>query len=269
MVKKLYKHEFWAWLRIMPLIYGIVLVVAAMNRLIQCFETDTVYYNIIQISGIVMYVIGLLVCLAAPIVFGVTRFYKNLFTGEGYLTFTLPVSTTHHLWVKSLTALCFSVGSLLVAVLTVPVITAGEVWKEICLAAEYLLTHIPENMTGHIIGWVAEIAVLLIVALFYAHMLLNCCVSIGQTFRKNRILAAVGAYFVYYVITQIFGTVVVILSFALENTKLMYNISQFIIDHPNETVHIGLCAGILLYGLICGVFFLICRFVIRKRLNLE
>ncbi len=269
MVKKLYKHEFLAWLRVMPLIYGIVLVVAAMNRLIFCFETDTVYYNIIQVSGIIMYVIGLLVCLSAPIVFGVIRYYKNLFTGEGYLTFTLPVSTTQHLWVKSLTALCFSVGSLLVALLTVPVITAGDVWKEICLAAEYLLRHIPKNMVGHIIGWVAEIAVLLIVALFYAHMLLNCCVSVGQMFRKNRILAAVGAYFAYYVITQIFGTIFVILMVALENTQLIWDISQFIMDKPNEFIHIMFCAFILFYSLVCTAFFLISRFVIKKRLNLE
>lgn len=269
MVKKLYKHEFLAWLRIMPLIYGIVLVVAAMNRLILCFETDTVYYNIIQVSGIIMYVIGLLVCLAAPIVFGVTRFYKNLFTGEGYLTFTLPVSTTAHIWVKSLTALCFSVGSLLVAAITVPVISAGDVWREICLAASYLAKHIPEDMVGHIIGWVAEFFVLLIVAFYYGHMLLNCCVSVGQLFRKNRILASVGAYFAYYVITQIFGTATIILSFALDGTQLMRDIGQFIVDNPNGTVHIALCAGIVFYAIICGIFFLISRFVIRKRLNLE
>ena len=269
MVKKLFKHEFLAWLRILPLIYGIVLVIAAMNRLILCFETNTVYYTIIQVSGILMYVIGLLVCFAAPIVFGVTRFYKNLFTGEGYLSFTLPVSNTTHLWVKPITALCFSVASLLVGLLTVPIITAGDVFHEICLAAAYLLKHIPENMVGHLIGWAAEFIVLLIIALLYAHLLLNCCVSIGQLARKNRVLAAVGAYFGYYVITQIFGTFLVILMVALENTQLLRDISQFIMDKPNEFIHIMFCSFILFYGLICAAFFLISRFVIRKRLNLE
>ena len=269
MVKKLFKHEFLAWLRIMPLVYGIVLVIAAMNRLILCFETNTVYYTIIQISGIFMYVIGLSVCVAAPTVFGVTRFYKNLFTGEGYLTFTLPVSNTAHLWVKPLTALCFSIASLLVALLTVPIITAGEVFHEICLAAAYLLKHIPENMVGHIIGWAAEFIVFLIVALLYMHLMLNCCVSVGQMFRKNRVLAAVGAYFAYYVITQIFGTIFVILMVALENTQLMRDISQFIMDKPNEFIHIMFCTFILFYSLVCTAFFLISRFVIKKRLNLE
>ena len=269
MVKKLYKHEFLAWLRVMPLIYGIVLAVAAMNRVIQVFESDATYYTIVNVSSIIMYVIALLVCVAAPIVFGVTRFYKNLFTGEGYLTFTLPVSTTQHLWTKSLTALCFSVASLLVALLSVVIITAGDMLREICLAIDYLLRHIPEDMVGHIIGYAAEFVVLLVVAFLYTHLMFGCFVSIGQLFRKNRILAAVGAYFAYYVLTQICGTVFVIVMVAIENTQLMNDIGLFIIDHPYATLHIALCGFTVFYALICTAFFLISRHIVRKRLNLE
>ena len=269
MVKKLFKHEFLAWLRIMPLIYGIVLVVAAMNRLIFCFETDTVYFNIIRFSGLFMYVVGLMVCLATPSVFAVVRFYKNLFTGEGYLTFTLPVSNTVHLWVKPITALCFSVASLLVTLLTIPVITAGEVFKEVMLAAEYLLKHIPDDIVWHLVGWCAEGFVAIILALYASHLLFAACICVGQTFRKNRILAAVGAYFVYYIFTQVCGTVFAILSVVLAQSELMISISNFIIDHPYATMHIGFSFGIVVYGVLAAVFFLISRYVIRKRLNLE
>lgn len=269
MVKKLYKHEFLAWLRVMPLIFGILLAVAGVNRVIQFFESDATYYTIINVSGIIMYVIALLVCLAAPIVFGVTRYYKNLFTGEGYLTFTLPVSTTQHLWTKTLTALCFSVASLLVALLSVVIITAGDMFNELCLAGSYILRHIPEEISGHFIGWVAEFIVLLLAAFLYSHLMFSCCVSVGQLFRKNRVLASVGAYFAYYIITQVFGTIFIILMVALENTQLMADISMFIDNHPYATVHIALCGLTVFYGIICAAFFLISRYVIRRRLNLE
>ena len=42
MVKKLFKHEFLAWLRVLPIIYGITLIVAGMHRLLQVFENDSV-----------------------------------------------------------------------------------------------------------------------------------------------------------------------------------------------------------------------------------
>lgn len=269
MVKKLYKHEFLAWLRVIPLIFGILLAVAGMHRIIQFFESDATYYTIINVSGIIMYVIALLVCLAAPVVFGVTRFYKNLFTGEGYLTFTLPVSTTQHLWAKTLTALCFSIASILAALLSVVIITAGDVFNELCLAGSYILRHIPKDIIGHVIGYAAEFVLLLLVAFLYSHLMLSSCVSIGQLFRKNRVLAAVGAYFGYYVISQIFGTIFIIVMVALEGTQLMQDISLFISDHPYATIHLFLCGLTVLYGIICAVFFLISRYIIRKRLNLE
>lgn len=269
MVKKLYKHEFLAWLRIMPLIFGILLAVAGIHRVIQFFESDATYYTIINVSGIIMYVIALLVCLAAPVVFGVTRYYKNLFTGEGYLTFTLPISTTQHLWTKTLTALCFSVASMLVILLSVIIITSGDMLKELCLAGSYILRHIPKDISGHVIGWVAEFIVLLLAAFLYSHLMLSCCVSVGQLFKKNRVLAAVGAYFAYYMLTQICGTIFIILMVALENTQLMADIGMFIDNHPYATVHLFLCGLTVLYGIICSAFFLISRYIVRKRLNLE
>lgn len=269
MVKKLYKHEFLAWLRIMPLIYGITLVIAAMNRLIMCFETDNIYYNIIQVSGIIMFGIGLLVCLFAPIVFSVVRYYKNLFTGEGYLTFTLPVSTTAHLWVKSITALCFSVFSVVAILLSLCVFTAGEVFYEIWLAAVYLLQKIPADLVWHVVGWVAEFLVLLLVTVYATHLLYYACISLGQTFRKNRILSAVGVYFAYYIFTQICSTAFVILSVVVAESELVEKIGMFIFEHPEASVHIGFAISIVAYSILCGAFFLISRFVIRKRLNLE
>ena len=104
MVKKLYKHEFPAWLRVLPIFFGVTLLTAAFHRVLQIFEVNSIYYDIVNVSAIVLYAVSVLVCLAAPTVFGIVRFYKNLFTGEGYLSFTLPVTAAQHIWVKTLTA---------------------------------------------------------------------------------------------------------------------------------------------------------------------
>lgn len=269
MVKKLFKHEFLAWLRIMPVIYGIQLVVAAINRGIQLFESDSVYYSIISASAMVMYVVILMVGIAAPQVFGVTRFYKNLFSGEGYLSFTLPVTTDAHLWVKVLTAVCFSVVSALVAALSAVIITSGELLSEICKAFTYLVGTIPQEIAVHLVFYALELVLMLLVAEMGGYLLYYTCICIGQLFRKNRILAAVGVYFGIYVITQILSTVMSVIFIVLEASGQMEKIYTLIFENIFVTGHIMLCGVLVLSGVMALVSYLVCRTIIRKKLNLE
>lgn len=269
MVKKLYKHEFLAWLRVLPIFFGVTLFTAAFHRVLQIFEVDSIYYDIVNVSAIVLYAVSVLVCLAAPTVFGIVRFYKNLFTGEGYLTFTLPVSTTTHLNVKVLTTVVFSLASLVVSLLSALIITAGDVFTELWKAFLYLWNMIQPEMTRHLIGYAAEFCVLLVVALFTTALLYNSCMCIGQLAKKNRILLAVGVYFIYYFITQILSTIFVLAFTGLGMANLLDPYYDFVANHPRASIHIGLCGMIVLSALLAFVFWCICRFILRKKLNLE
>ena len=269
MVKKLYKHEFLAWLRVLPIVYMITLSVAAVHRIIQFFENDTVYYGIISGSAIFVYVIALLACIFTPIIFGITRFYKNLFTGEGYLSFTLPVTPGNHLWVKVLTAVVFSILSVLVCLVSVVIITAGDVLTEIWKAAEYLLKMIPEKYVGHLWGYCGEFLTLLLISGFATYLFYYTCICIGQLFRKNRVLAAVGVYFGYYMINQVFSTVLGVGMAILEESGALENIYLWIGKYPIETIHIALGGSIAFSAVWVLVYWLICHTIIRKKLNLE
>lgn len=269
MVKKLYKHEFLAWLRVMPILYGLMLAMAAINRCIQLFENDSVYYDIIFGSSVTIYVIVLIAGIAAPLLFGVVRFYRNLFTGEGYLSFTLPVTPANHLWVKVVTAVSFSLLSVLVTALSGVIITAGEVFHEVCKAIAYLLKEIPQALAGHLALYCLEMVVLSIVSAFAAYFLYYMCICVGQLFRKNRILAAVGVYFGVYLLTQIFGTGLSIVMVILETAGVLDHLLMLLEEYPKEAVHISLCAGILISTVISAVCYLVSHWVIRKKLNLE
>lgn len=269
MVKKLYKHEFLAWLRVLPIFFGVTLLTAAFHRVLQFFETNSVYYNIVHVSALVLYGVSVMVCIAAPVVFGIVRFYKNLFTGEGYLTLTLPVNTTTHLNVKVITSVVFSIASLVVCLLSACIITAGDVFTELWKAFLYLWNLIQPEMTYHLIGYAAEFCVLLLIAMFSTSLLYNSCLCIGQLAKKNRILLAVGVYFIYYFITQIFSTIFVLAFTGLGMANLLDPYYKFVANHPRASVHIGLCGMIVLEALLALVFWCICRFILRKKLNLE
>ena len=269
MVKKLFKHEFLAWLRIMPICYSIPLVAAAFNRIIQLFESDSIYYDLIITGATALCMVTLLVCIAAPIVFGVTRFYKNLFSGEGYLSFSLPVTTDNHLWAKVLTAVCFSVLSVLMTMLSLMIVTSGDLFSAIYEAIQYVVGRIPKEAAGHMAAYCVELTLTSLVTAFETYLMYYTCICIGQLFRKNRILAAVGVYFGFYVISQVSSTAMSVMFMILEGTGRLEWIDRFIVEQPFETVHIILCGGLVLNAVMSLVYYLVCRVIIRRKLNLE
>ena len=269
MVKKLFKHEFLAWLRVLPVIYAITLGMAAMHRILQFFENDSDYYAMLNGSALSIYIIALTACLVTPLIFAVVRFYRHLFTGEGYLTMTLPVTAGNHLWVKCLTAVAFFAISALVGLLSGMIITAGEVFAEICKAAAYLLKQIPGDAAAHLAGYIAELLVLTLVALFSSCFFYYTCICLGQRFRRHRVLAAVGVYFGFHVASQFLATFLGVFLMAMELTLQLEKLEKFFDAHPEASVHIFLGGQILLSTLVAGVYFLICHHTIRKKLNLE
>ena len=277
MVKKLFKHELAYYLRSMLPIYGILLAIAAMTRIIFFFEADNTVYEIISTIAILSYAVAIIAVFAMTMVFTITRYYRHLFTSEGYLTFTLPVTPTQHIMTKLSTAVLFHVLSSLVILASLCVVTSGDVLIEIFKAAEYIFGEMPalfarefKNTTAaqwQVNFWLfaIEFIVLIIATNIYQMLLFYTCITIGQMFKKNRILGAVGVYFGYYMITQAIGTVFVIVSSFLPWESL----GELFMGAPIACIHSVMLGSLLLNLLIALALFFICRFIIRRKLNLE
>ena len=269
MVKKLYKHEFLSYARVMSLVYAILLTMATANRIIQIFENDSIAYRIVSIFSGVTYGVSILAAFGFSFVLGIIRFYKNLFTCEGYLTFTLPATPCQHITVKVITAVCVNIISLVVILLSVCIVSAGEMLVEIWKALVYILDMMYKAAGAHIPFFGLELAVFLLVATFTSIMLYYTFISIGQLFKKNRMLAAVGAYFAYYVATQVIGAVITIVFSFLAESGALDQIGEWIIHHPYQTVHIGACGAIVLFSAFAVVEFFVIKWIVTKKLNLE
>ena len=96
MVKTLFKYEFKSYLKTLIPFNIVLLSIAAFTRLIQFFDLDIVgydvVYDIVFALATMTYVLAIVACFAAVFVMAIIRFYKNLYTAEGYLSFTLPVT---------------------------------------------------------------------------------------------------------------------------------------------------------------------------------
>ncbi|MDO5291891.1 MAG: hypothetical protein Q4F05_03985 [bacterium] len=117
MLGKLIKHEYRSTYKLFCAIYGTM----AFITLFTIFTTnislfDNMPFRPLRTISTIAFAIG---CFALPIgsiIYIIYRFYKNLFTDEGYLTFTLPVSRMQIIGSKYLVSCSWFAGSLLLLV---------------------------------------------------------------------------------------------------------------------------------------------------------
>ncbi len=269
MVKKLLKHELFALGRVLWIMQGILLVAAVFTRVLMIFETDHFVFGIVMFFTGLLYGAAVLVNLVAPLVMAIVRYYRNMFTAEGYLTFSLPATPAQHLFVKATGALIFQMIAWVVVLLSALIVMSGEVLHEVYLAAAYLLGQFADLEVVHLTLWGLELILIFVVTFVSELMLYYGCVSIGQLARKNRILMAVGVYFGYYVATQILATILTVV-LALFGENIPFDaFFAFVEQYPELSIHTILCSLLVLTALIATGFFFVSHTIIRKRLNLE
>ncbi len=269
MVRKLFKHEIISYLRTLLPVNIILFAIAVMTRVILFFENDGVTYGIIFGSSVFAFVVGIIACVFMTFVVSIVRFYKNLFTSEGYLSFTLPVTSAQHIWVKLGSALLFQIFAAITVILSLIVVASGEPLVEIFKAIGFLLKLCWAEFGGHIVFFIIELIALLLISVSYEYLLWYACISLGQRSRKNRVFMAVVWYFVYYMITQVVSTVFVIIMMILETTGAIDNAMEWVFEHMLASVHIGFIGGAVIMAAIALVFYFISKNTMKNKLNLE
>lgn len=273
MVKKLFKHEYHFYLRIMAIVYGILLTMSVATRLIATFESDTKAYEIISDFTQITYVMSVLAAFGFAFVLGIVRFHKNMFTCEGYLTNTLPVTAAQHIMVKSVTALSMDVLSAIVVGLSVfialPFETFVELLENFALFDQILYELGGQNLVLNLTMVGVEYFVLILVGTYSSILFYYTCISIGQLFKKNRVLGAIGVYFGFYILGQVLTTIITINLAFFTGSDAFLPVVLWIEENPFAAIHSFMWFIILLLGLGAVIEFLVVRWIVTKKLNLE
>ena len=269
MVKKLFKHELLSYVRLLIPVYLAVFGAAAFGRFVQIFETDNIVYTLGFGSVLILCGLAAIVAGVLTTIFIILRFYRHLFTGEGYLTFTLPATPIQHLWVKLITAFLCQVVTFLVILLSAMLLGAGDVTTEVFKAAGYLLKLAYAEIGGHLVWFILEFFLLVCVAVVSETLVYYTCIAIGQTFKKNRVLAAVGVYFAYTMIVQGISTVISIVMSVASPFLPMDEWMTAIEANPYPFVHSFIAVMLAISVGLSVLFFFITRSILKNKLNLE
>lgn len=274
MFTKLLKHEWRATKGILALLCVIVLIAGltigcTMHYIIWNDQNGTVVNmndagiatKFVSVACVLLIMTGVgavAICSAGSLFFLVYRFYKRCFTDEGYLTFTLPV-TTHQILLSSflntiigelimLAAVCLSVG--ITVLLFLAAFPENLIWADISVGLKEAFSQMWASLAEHM-DVLASLAGTGIISVLSELIVLMLAVTIGALIaKKHKILAAVG---VYYGIS-------IVQSFALTFANLSVVDKQIVLEFFSVTSLTSLVIGI-------GGYFLM-HYLVDKKLNL-
>lgn len=197
MLGKLIKYEFKATARTFIPLYGLILVVSALHRLVGR-DVSGPYMELNQIGDITTLVLVVLFATLGVLTLVVTiqRFSKNLLGDEGYLMFTLPTSTRKLILSKMFVAIAWIVLSIIVAGISFCILFIDGVFLEqvryILGEFKYLLTEIGINdllllAQAPVLGILNYVQFLLVV--YFA-----LCIGHLPPFQKHRVAVGIIAF---------------------------------------------------------------------------
>ncbi len=271
MLGKLLKYELKATARWFLPLYIALIVLTLLNKLTMVIDLpDFIVFNILEVLLILFYVLLIIFTSLATMILLVVRFYKNLFTDEGYLTHTLPTKPSTQLNCKILSGCIWTVSSFFMQIISLLILFAGEgLFAEVAdLFSEMGDFLKAAGLFDNAIVTLIIFAITLLISLFYSLLMMYCSVSVGSLFSQHKIIGAIVVYFIINFVVQLFSMVLMLVGI---NSPFSYDIVT-VEDFSVEIFNIMNIMMIISAGLtmICNtIFYFLSHFVISKKLNLD
>ena len=268
MLKKLYKHEFHSLFRSLLPIWAALIGFAALSRLTFLTNLENDVLDMVRGLSVTAYIFAIIAVFVVGLVIVVMRFYKNLLTHEGYLTFTLPFTPTQHIVCKLVCGAVVIIIDFIIVIGSLLILGAGtEALGEILGVIKLVLTELPEYLSAGQIALISsEIVLLLLLAPLQSLLMFYAAMALGQQF-KNKVGGAAISYICLYAAVQIITSLIMI-PIAFVGAGGMEEFNN-LINNSVMYLEVFLAFMIVYSALLSAVYFIITRHFLTKKLNLE
>ena len=204
MLGKLIKYDLKSMNRFLIILHAFLLLIAVLLRVFVTsrIQLQTDEGSLLFAFAILAYVLAITgIAFGTAIVIAV-RFYKNLFSDEGYLTWTLPITPGTHLLAKTISGSIWSfIDNVLVFAALYIGIATPDFLRLFESQKEELMTELG------FVGKYADITAGQLLAIFLLMGLLSCICNVviyyasivlGQLFPSHRVVGAVACYFCHH-----------------------------------------------------------------------
>lgn len=261
MLSKLIKYDLKAVSPVLLAIHGAVLILSLLGHffmsLLHIRPFDTIFSSVYTVT--LLTAIGA-VALATIIYLGM-RYHRNLYTDEGYLTNTLPVTANCHVLSKYLCGVLWTFLDAAVILLSVFILLNDQL-SEFFQAVS---TNIPGTL------FLLTIATV-VLELFISCLSVYCAVAIGNLFHGHRVMGCIGGYILLYLINQVIGLILVIPLFTNEtirNAETADATSPEVLYEVSQILGRILILSLILSLIIGIIYYIVCVKLLDKKLEMD
>lgn len=279
MLGKLFKYEFKNTSKLMLTVYGIFIIstiISTIGLSTNVLQTDIdrlpLIFQLMFFAVMMLYILSMFALFLVTFVYLCIHFYKTMYSDQGYLTHTLPVKPVALFNVKLTTAWVWMMGSMILFILSIFIMMFGATQGE--LIDIVLNSPIPQILEQFEL--VFGMKFLTFIFLMFVMMAFSCAsyllmvyasISIGQLFNQHKIVMAVVAGIVIYVLEQIANSIIVLLAGnSYFNTYVYEGFNVTVSDIMFSTPVVASMIVSLLFAI---AFYVACVVIQKKHLNLD
>ena len=284
MLRKVLKYDLLSclklWLIVACASMPIALLGGACSRIMVPANMDPSGMQMIVSIAVIGILVGALAIIAFVIfsyILPLYRTYKNMFTDEAYLTFTLPVSREVTLFSKLLTSVIYDIASTVVLVIDLILFLApmpaledgtGSVLSEIFASIGTMLSALHTAIGGWLVVFIILFIILGIVSISFSKMLIVGIMSFVCTIQtKHKVLFGV---LIYYGISTVSSMISSTLMVVLELGAMSINANADLYGTGTlcAMIMLALIVAICAYVILVGFAYKFSLHRISNKLNL-
>lgn len=271
MLGKLIKYEFKHTSKTMLTTYVVLAFATIMGslaliRLDQGSTADGTFLSLLSMVMLVLYIIAIIGIYCIDFIYLCYHYNKTMYSSQGYLTHTLPVSPAATFSTKILVFFTWMLISSVLSVISVLILlqigSGGEFFQAFADVSWSTVAQQVNELFGISAGFLIFLFLVesLLGILLYI-MWITASMAIGQLFQKNRIAFSILAAFCLYIINQIISSLFLVASGYNTGLFLEGELRSFMNTVMGGSIFITIIFLVLLYG--------ICIYINKKKLNLE
>ena len=252
-----------------------VLIAAIGGVCISIVNVNYTSYGALQTVatlGLVLSIVGIILFYVLSELLVLIRYYKNFYSDEGYLTFTLPVSKSSLLNSKLLMSLIVFVVSTAVLLLDIGIMLiigyADQIFKVYFWEQIFaVIADITKVLGGYTAVYIVEGLIALLTLWVFTALAIFICITVASMLvHKHKVFAAVG---IYYVATGIISGLIEILILRFS----FYHIIEKIVELERvpclNSVTFLILGGIAVAGIASALLYMLHLWLLERKLNLE
>lgn len=271
MLGKLFKYEFRHTAKTMFLTYAALVLFtlmasAALYRMNRGLDSDKTFFTVLSTTMLILYIIAIIAIYCVDFIYLIYQYYKTMYSAQGYLTHTLPVSPTAVFSVKILAMFVWMFFSSMLSVLSVLILlqigSGGEfshafsdiVWSSFTQGVNDIF-----GISGFYFLFSCAVEAILGILLYI--LWIAASMAVGQLAQKNRTVYSILAGLAFYMISQIVNTIFLAVSGYSLSALLDGDAASFMKTILNGNLIITAVSLVIL----CGI----CIYINNRKLNLE